>query len=244
MTEPSQKRAAEPKPSVFEDLLELFISPRAVFERRRETPAFGLALIILMVVMVGLSFAFKDLMSPIFDAEFERGAEQAMKQNPNITPEMMQQGRAIGQKFMFVGVGIYALVAPIVIGLVLWLAGKFLESTAEVGQTIMVATYAMFPRVLETIIGGIQLLVLPEEGITGRYSLSLGVGRFLDPDAASPLLLAVVGRVDVFTIWVTVLLAIGLSVMGKIPRSRAAIAAAVAWIVGAIPGVWGAFRAM
>jgi len=235
---------AEMAPSVFEDLLEIFISPAAVFERRRETPAFGLALIILMVVMVALSFGFKDLMSPIFDAEFERGAQQAMKQNPNITPEMMQQGRAIGEKFMFIGVGIYALVAPIVIGLVLWLAGKFLESTAEVGQAIMVATYSMFPRVLETIIGGIQLLVLPEEGITGRYSLSLGVGRFLDPDATNPLLLAVVGRVDLFTIWVTVLLAIGLAVMGKIPRSRAAIAAVVAWIVGAIPGVWGALRAM
>jgi len=241
MTSPA---TAEKAPSVFEDLLEIFISPTAVFERRRSTPAFGLALVIFIVLMVGLSFAFKDLMSPIFDAEFKRGTQQAMKQNPNLTPEMMQQGRAFAQKFMFVGIGLYALVAPIVIGIVLWFAGKFLESKAEIGQTVMVATYAMFPRVVETIIGGIQLLVLPEEGITGRYSLSLGVGRFLDPDAASPLLLAVVGRVDVFTIWVTVLLALGLAVMGKIPRTRAAIAAVVAWMVGAIPGVWGALRAM
>lgn len=244
MTEPQRTAAAEPKPSLLEDLLEIFISPRAVFERRRETPAFGLALVILIVLMVGLTYAFKGLMGPIFDAEFQRGMQQAMKQNPNLTPEMMQQGRAMGEKFVAVGVGFYALVAPIVIGLVLWAAGKAVDSVAQVGQALMVATYAMFPRVAEQIVSGIQLLVMSEDRIKGRYSVSLGPARFLDPDAVSPMLLAWIGRVDVFTIWVTVLLAIGLSVMGKIPLGRAAIAAVVAWIAGAIPGVWGALQAM
>lgn len=236
--------AAEKAPSVFEDLLEIFISPTAVFERRRETPAFGLALVILTVLLVGLTFAFKDLMSPLLDAEFNRGMQQAMKQNPNLTPEMLAQGRAIGEKFMLVGVALYALVAPIATGIVLWFAAKLLESTAQIGQAIMVAVYAMLPRVVESIVNAIQLLVLPDGGITGRYSLSLGPARFLDPDAANPLLLAVLGRVDLITIWVVVLLTLGISVMGKIPRSRAAIAAAVAWIVGTLPGVWGALRAM
>ena len=66
-------------------------------------------------------------------------------------------------------------------------------------------------------------------------SVTLGVGRFLDPDVASPLLLAIVGRLDVFTIWVTVLLAIGLSVTGNISRQKAAIAAVVVWMLGALP---------
>jgi hypothetical protein len=236
--------AAEKAPSFFEDLLEIFISPTAVFERRRETPAFGLALVILIVLLVGLTFAFKDLMSPLLDAEFDRGMQQAMKQNPNLTPEMMQQGRAIGEKFMVVGVGLYALVAPIATGIVLWFAAKLLESSAQIGQAVMVAVYAMFPRVVESIVNAIQLLVLPEGGINGRYSLSLGPARFLDPDTANPLLLAILGRVDLITIWVVVLLAIGISVMGKIPRSRAAIAAVVAWIIGTLPGVWGALRTM
>jgi len=34
---------------------------------------------------------------------------------------------------------------------------------------------------------------------------------------------------------VTVLLAIGLSVTGKIPRSRAAIAGVIMWFLGAVP---------
>ena len=43
------------------------------------------------------------------------------------------------------------------------------------------------------------------------------------------------GRLDVFTIWVTVLLAIGLAVTGNVSRSRAAIAAAIVWLLGAAP---------
>jgi ABC-type transport system involved in cytochrome c biogenesis permease component len=55
-------------------------------------------------------------------------------------------------------------------------------------------------------------------------------------------LVVLLGRVDVFTIWVTVLLAIGLSVTGRIPRSRAAIAAVIVWICGALPQLLGAMR--
>ena len=57
-----------------------------------------------------------------------------------------------------------------------------------------------------------------------------------DPDATSPALLAFIGRLDVFTIWVTVLLAIGLSVTGNIPRSRAAIAGQPRHARPAMPG--------
>ena len=78
--------------------------------------------------------------------------------------------------------------------------------------------------------------------LTGRFQLSLGLGRFLDPDSASPILLALLGRVDLFSIWVTVLLAIGLSVTGRIPRSRAAMAAALVWVLGGLPQLMGALR--
>jgi len=55
-------------------------------------------------------------------------------------------------------------------------------------------------------------------------------------------LLGLVGRIDVFTIWVTILLAIGLAVTGKIPRSRAAIAGVLMWVLGALPTLAGALR--
>jgi len=233
----------ERPPSVWEDLLEIFYAPTAVFERRRETPAFGLALIVFVVLLVGLSFVFRGMMEPVFDIEFKRGMTQAMKANPKLTPEMMEQGKEMAKKFMFVGVAVYALLIPIILGLLLWLVGKLFESKAEVGQAIMVTTYAMFPRALETILNAVQMLVLPDDAVSSRFSLTLGAGRFLDPDTAGPLVMAIIGRLDLFTLWITFLIAVGLSVMGRIPKSSAAVAAVIMWIIGALPAVWGAIRA-
>ncbi len=69
----------------------------------------------------------------------------------------------------------------------------------------------------------------------------MGPGYFIDA-TAQPILAAVVGRLDIFTIWVTALLAIGLHVVGKIPSSKAAIAAIIVWILGALPGLYGAMK--
>jgi Yip1 domain len=234
---------AERPPSVWEDLLEIFYAPTAVFERRRETPAFAIALIVFVVLIVGLSFAFRGLMEPIFDIEFKRGMAQAMKKNPQITPEMMEKGKAFAKQFLVFGVAFYGLLTPPILAIILWFVGKVVDSKAQIGQMMMVATYSMFPKVLDTILAAVQMLVLPDSSIHGRYSLSLGVGRFLDPDSASPMLLAIVGRLDVFTLWVTFLLGVGLAVMGRIPKARAFAAAAVMWLVGALPGIWGALRA-
>jgi hypothetical protein len=235
---------AAPKSSVWEDFLEIFYQPSAVFERRRDNPRIWVPLIVLTVVMVGLVLATKSAMDPIFDAEFKRGTAAAMKANPKLTPEMMESSKSFTSKFLPVGIGIYFLFTPIVLGFCLWLVGKLVDAKEELSAAIMVATYAMFPRIIEAVIGPLQALILPEDQLKGRFSLSFGPGRFLDPDTANPLLLAIVGRLDVFTIWVTVLLAIGLSVTGKIPRSRAAIAAALIWIIGALPSVPAALRAM
>ncbi len=230
-------------PSLFEDLLDVLYQPAAVFERRRDTAAFGLALLVVTLLIVGLSFAFKGVMEPIFDVEFKRGMVQAMKQNPQLTPEMMEQGKGFAKKFMVVGIGLYALLTPLLLGLVAWFVGKLFGAKADPAQAMMVATYAMVPRVLESVIGAVQILALPESSITSRYSISFGVARFLDVDTLSPMVLALVGRLDLFTLWVTAIIAIGVAVLGRLPMARALVVGLLVWCVGALPAIWGALRA-
>ena len=89
-----------------------------------------------------------------------------------------------------------------------------------------------------------DVLVLDPEQFDGRFRITFGPGRFLDPDTVSPLLIAVVGRLDLFTLWITVLLAIGLSVTGRVPLSRAMIPAAIVWFLGDLPIIFQALRTM
>jgi hypothetical protein len=54
------------------------------------------------------------------------------------------------------------------------------------------------------------------------------------------MLMAVLLRVDVFTLWITFLVAVGLRVVGKVPMSKALVGAAVVWVLGALPTLVGA----
>ena len=72
--------------------------------------------------------------------------------------------------------------------------------------------------------------------LTSQLALSIGPARFFDPDTTNPLLFQVLGRFDLFTLWSTVLLAIGLYVTGKVTKDRAVIFGVLIWIVGSIAG--------
>jgi len=244
MTAPDQTEPipAPSKPaSLWEDFIDIFVSPSEVYERRRSS-GFFVPLLVFTVLMTVLFVIGKPVLSAVFDAEFSRGIAAAMRQNPQIRPEQMEKGRAFAEKFAPIAAFFTAFIAPLLTGLVLWVVGKFVDAREDLKAACMIATYAFFPRLLEQLINIAQGYFLDPATLNGRYRLSLGVGRFFDPDKVSPVLLAVVGRIDVFTIWVTVLLAIGLAVVARIPRSRAAIAAVIVWIVGMLPGLLGALR--
>jgi hypothetical protein len=106
-----------------------------------------------------------------------------------------------------------------------------------VGDGMMVATYSYLPRVISSVATGVIALMTDPSKLNGMYSATVSAGHFLDPDTAAPMAVAFAGRVDLFIIWQTILLAIGLSVAGKISRGQAYAAAALVWVIGALPGL-------
>jgi hypothetical protein len=227
--------------SWWEDFIDILYTPSTVFARRAAS-GFGVPMLVVTVLIGAIFIANSNVLQPMMDAEFTRGAAAAIKKNPQITMEQMDKFRGYTEKFSKVLVFVMMPVTMFLVGLALWLVGKLVDAKQTVGAAIMVASFAFVPRVLESVLNGVQGLLMDPASLNGRYRLSLGVGRFLDPDTTSPLMLALVGRIDLITIWVTVLLAIGLAVTGKIPRGKAAIAAVIVWILGALPGVLGALR--
>jgi Yip1-like protein len=237
MTSPTDK-----PPSLWEDCLELFYAPGAVFARRRDDPAFGGALLLLFAATIVLGLAFKNAIDPLVEADMRRGFTQAMKQNPRLSPDMMQLSLAWGKKFWLFGAAAFALILPPLLGLVVWLAGKLVDAKAEVGHAMMVATYAMLLKIPETVLNALQALLLPEASLRSSLSVRLGPARFLDPDTSSQLLMVVLARVDLFTLWITAVIAIGISETGQVSRAKGWLAGGFVWLIGALPGVWGVLR--
>jgi hypothetical protein len=226
---------------VWEDFIDIFYAPSQVFARRAQGN-FWIPLIVVTLAIGALSFLNSGVLQPIFDAEFDRGIAAAMRQNPRMTPEMAERFRHTAQSIASIGTFVFVPIGIVLTGSTVWLIGKLFEAKQSYRSALVVAAYGWVPRIPDAVLAGVQGLFLDPAQLDGRFRLSLGIGRFLDPNTTSPILLAVLGRVDLFTIWVTVLLAIGLSVTGGISRSRAFLAAPLIWAAGAIPIVLQALR--
>ena len=230
------------KAGLWEDFVDIFYAPSSVFARRSDGK-FGMALLLLVVVAAVLIFVTKNAMQPVMDAEFARQSAAAMRKNPNLTAEQLATGRNF---FEMVGPLFYAVILTISVfgtGVVLWAVGKLFDAKESVAAAIMIATYAEVPRIVQILTNAAQGLFMSPEKLTSLNSVGFSLARFMNPDTGSPVVIALASRVDLFTIWVTVLLAIGLHVVGKIPKQQAAIAAAITWVVGALLPVFGALRA-
>lgn len=229
------------KASVVEDFVDIFVTPSAVYERRRDSSAW-LPLIVVTVVLTLAYIASSGAMQPILDAEYERGLQATLEANPQLTAEQLQQGRAIAQAVGKFAIIVGTPVAIFVTGLLLMLTGKLVDAQVKLGSSVMITAWAFVPRIIGSVLTAVQLLFLRPESLDGMYRVSLGPARFMDPDTASPLLLAIAGRFDLFVLWTTVLLGIGLAVVARIPRSSAMLAAGAVWALAALPALYGALR--
>jgi len=226
---------------VWEDFIDIFYAPSAVFARRG-TGSFWVPLVVVTLAMGVLLYLLSGVLQPVFDAEFDRGMAVAMQRNPRLTPEAVDRFRRMAGIFGQVAGFLFVPLAIVCTGAALWVIGKLFEAKQTFRAALVVAAYSFVPKIVEIVVHGVEGLMLDPEQLNGRFRLSLGIGRFLNPDTTSPLLLAVVGRIDLFTIWVTVLLVIGLSVTGGISRARAFMAAPIIWAAGAIPLILQAAR--
>ena len=226
---------------LWEDFVDIFYAPSSVFARRSDGK-FGMPLLFLVLVGTVLFFLTKNATQPIMDAEFVRQTAAAMRKNPNITAEQMASSRGFFEMLspLFFAVGI--TLSIIGTGFVVWLVGKLFDAKESVAAAIMIATYSEVPRLVQVLTNAAQALVMSPEKLNSLNSVGFNLARFMDPDG-SQVMIALASRVDLFTIWITVLLAIGLHVVGKIPKQQAAIAAGITWVVGALPALLGALRA-
>lgn len=224
-------RAADSTASRWEDFIDIFYAPSAVFARRA-TSGFLLPMTVVTVLTGALYLMNSGVWSLVMDAEMSRAMARQAQQ---ISEEQMQGIRRFSETMAKVGAFVFVPVGIFLTGLMLWVCGKFVDARQTLRQATMVASFAFLPRVIEALVVAVQGLLLDPGTFDGRWRVSLGIGRFFDPDATSPALLAFLGRIDVFTIWVTVLLAIGLAVTGNVTRGRAAIAAAIVWVLGSAP---------
>lgn len=225
------------KASFFEDLVDTFVAPAKMFARREGQGIF-LTIVLFTVLALVLSFAARGAMGPAMDAEIDRQVAKAMADNPGMDPAAMNAMRGVMEFSMTYFVALGMPVLFLLVALATWIVTKVFGVTMTFGNALVIATWGSLPRLVGFVAIAIQGLVMDMSGAKGLMGLTIGVGRFLDPDTTSAGLIALLGRIELFTLWATVLIAIGVSVIGKVPRAKGYAVAGVVWVMGALPALF------
>ena len=230
------------KTAFWEDFIDIFYAPSAVLRRRANANPFPVMLVVAIATGLIMFFA-APAVEPALQADFMRALPAVQRQNPNITPEMVDRMKGATTIGMRYASAVFTLLAILVVGVMTWLVGKLVDSTERFGQAMLVTAYAYVPRTVGGLVMLVETLVSDVSNATGMASLTFSAARFANPDTTSPAVMQLLMHLDVFTIWETVILAIGVAVLGKTSRKQAIAAGILFWIVGAIPLVLQGLRA-
>ena len=224
----------------WEDYLEVFYAPTRVFQRRGTK--WGGPLLVLFLTSAVVILGTYSLLRPLYEADGQRAMAGRMQQ---MTAEQREQMAQMSGKWAFMAplaVMIFSVIVPLILGVLLWLVGKMLGAVQALGAAIMVAVFSYFPRILYMPIVALQAAILPEEKLTGFGSVSLSPARMIVPTNDNVALMALLARFDIFVLWTTVLLALGLKVTGKVTTQKAVIAGVIMWILGGLQPLFAYLR--
>ena len=233
VTDPAPMPPVE-QASLVEDFIDIIFSPSKVFARR--VGGGWAAFLVVSVLIAVLSFVNAGTLQGVMDAEVNRQIAATMEANPNLTEDQLNGMRGMMEGSMKWGPIVGVPIILLLFGLAIWLVGKILGGTATFAGGVMIASFAWVPRILEMMLVAVQALVMDTASYTSRWQFSVGVGRFMDPDGPQGML-NFLGRIDVFTIWVTVLVVLGLIHAAKVTKEKAMVAGAIMFVLGGAPAI-------
>jgi hypothetical protein len=225
------------KASFFEDLIDIIIAPAKVFARRLDRAVF-LTIVIFTALSLVIAFANRGTIQAAAEGEGARAAERALAQNPETPPEALQISRSITAFFVTYS----AAVLPIyflVLGLIVWLVAKIFGVSVGFGTALMVTTWSFVPRILSYLTITLQGFLMDTSTLTSVMQFTLSPARFFDPATTNVGVLGLLARLDLFLLWQTVLIGIGLSVASRLPRSKGITVAIAVWVLCSLPVAFG-----
>lgn len=212
------------RPPWWKDYLEIVYAPARVFARNENgnfwrpmavvTIAFG------VVLLVGIP-----AWQPYFESIWNERAQEILRRYPSTSPPELAKQKANDLRMAFVALPILLPLVMGLTGLVAWVIGKALRSSQTVRSAMVVAAFAYVPVVFAGMAAFTEGLLFGAPAPNDPSMVGWSLGRFFSAEAIGHRpLLSIVAHLDVFTIWMTVLLCIGLAVTGKLAPKRAILA--------------------
>jgi hypothetical protein len=222
--------APAPKPSSFQRIFGVLFSPNETFASIARQPDWLVPLIILLVISTigGIIFAQRvDVAGPIRE---QMEAKQNMSADQ--IDRMVRIGAASAKVFAYCSPVISAIFLLIIAGVVL-LAFRVMGGEGNFRQAFSVTCYAWMPSVIKGIILS-AILATRNVSVTEIASLMRSNLAFLVPMKENPLLFALLAKLDIFSIWMIILMIIGFAYVSRFSKAKSAAVVISLWVVATL----------
>lgn len=195
----------------------VFFDPKRAFSDIAVRPRWWIPLLLSMLMGVLFVYLYSQRVG------WERYMERALESNPrteSLTAE--QRHRIIEQQLPLVSVLAYAgaavgtvVSALVVAAMLLVMANLMLSAQLAFRQLFAITCYAYLPNLLAGALGILMMYLKQPEDFDLENPTAFNIGAYLDPQATPKWLVSVASSVDLFSIWILLLLALGLSTAAR-----------------------------
>lgn len=209
--------APQEKPSnPFSRIVGVLFSPSQTFADIARKPDWVVPLLLLLVVSYISVFTITGKVD--FNSAYREQME-AQHMPADQQERAMRFASAIGKSVMYVApfLGIGGLV---VAAALMFLGLRMVGGQLTFLQALSVTAYAWMPHVLAGIIGIVVGMTRKTIGVEELQTLVHSNPAFLVHMKTNPMLFNFLSSLDLFTVWVIVLLTIGLAIAGKVSKAK------------------------
>ena len=226
-----------------------FIAPSKTFEDIKRGHRSWWLPLILLAVFTYLFFAVvsqKVGMQQVVDNQIRMNSK-AQEQLAQVAPEQRERANKISMGFtegaLLAGPLLGMLGAVIVSMGLLGTMNFVFGGRAKYGDIFAVTYYAWLPSIVKSLLGMIVIYagMAPEAFNIRNFAPTNPAALFMDPASANKALYALASSFDIVTIWILVLLGMGIATVAGVKRSSGYIAVFGWWAIFVLIGVgWAA----
>jgi hypothetical protein len=218
----------------FQNLIDVYFSPREAFTRIVRNPSFLLPLVGYVILVLGFTGIW---MSRMDAREFMKVQIEESGQADKIPAEQREAIIEQQAKWMPIfawvmgPVGI-AVTLLVIAGALMFIYRFFYASEVTFRQAFAIVTWIFFAVALVST--PLMLLVLQLKGdwnINPQEVIQANLGLFLEKSSAAKPLWALLSSIDLFSLWMVFLLAVGFGVASKKTTGSAIWGVAIPWIL-------------
>jgi hypothetical protein len=218
-----------PKPNSLQRIIGVLFSPDATMASIAKRPDWVLPLVFLLIA----SFAVGIVIAQHVD--FGATVRESVEQNKNMSQEQIDKAVKMGSIFGKVATylaPVFNVIGLLIIAGVLLLAVRLFGGDGDFKQAFSVTCYASIPSIIKAVV--LLIIILARGGTISAQALATLVRSnlgFLADFKANPMAFALLSSVDIFSIWLVVLLIMGFAYVSRLSKAKTAVIIISLWAV-------------